>query len=247
MRAIHSLVAMLAVCCLASAYGAEASEFENSGLYVALDAGVVLQSKPYDDSGMFGFGSTQLTYSYALSMSPGFAVGGRLGYKFRPGWRIEGELAYRRNSYDKFDISAVGTILGVPVDVNGLSVPVEGSNAALLYMVNVYYEFAIADRWLPYAGIGIGGVTTFFDLSENARMLPPDLAPEVAPLLEVGNRSNFGFQVGAGLGFAIDPKTVLSLDYRFLGTVEAPSIRVFGGPTYDYRSHGILLGIRRHF
>jgi len=217
-------------------FTAQANEFDNSGPYLALDAGLVLQPDPVDLGGTVSSGGTSVTYSVALSMSPGFAVGGRLGYKFRSGWRIEGELGYRRNSYDSIIASAGSNLVAAPL---GGSIPVEGNNAALLYMINFYYEFAIADRWLPHAGVGIGGVTTFFDLSGNP--------PQVTSLINASNRTRFGFQLAGGLGFAIDPKTVVSVDYRYLESVEPENLFVFAFGGYDYRSHGILLGIRRHF
>lgn len=66
---------------------------------------------------------------------------GSAGYRFNPNFRLEGEIAYRKNDAD----------LGIP----GVSGDAKGTN----YMINGWYDFANSTLFTPYVGGGIGWAT----------------------------------------------------------------------------------------
>jgi OOP family OmpA-OmpF porin len=80
-----------------------------------------------------------------ISFSPGFNVGGALGYDFGQ-FRAEGEIRYSSVDLD---------------EVNGISSPISADLSALTFMANGYYDHEIRNSPLtPYIGVGIGWVNS---------------------------------------------------------------------------------------
>lgn len=73
--------------------------------------------------------------------NPGWAGLGALGYAFANGFRVEGELGYRRNNVD-----------------NGT-----GNAEAWTLMGNALYDFTTGTAFTPYVGAGIGGARLNFN------------------------------------------------------------------------------------
>ncbi|PTT73318.1 hypothetical protein DBR41_28365, partial [Pseudomonas sp. HMWF010] len=80
------LLAGAAAIALGAASGASAQSVE-SGWYVAADAGYHI---PKDIKATSSAG-----YDWTVSSDNDWAAFGRLGYRFNPNWRLEGEYGYR--------------------------------------------------------------------------------------------------------------------------------------------------------
>lgn len=80
-----------------------------------------------------------------ISFSPGFNVGGALGYDFGQ-FRAEGEIRYSSVDVD---------------EVNGIPSPISADLSALTFMANGYYDIEMANSPLtPYIGAGLGLVSS---------------------------------------------------------------------------------------
>jgi opacity protein-like surface antigen len=213
---------------------AQGEGIQNHGWYAGIAAGLSIAPDPVDSSGTVTFGSNSYQYTDTLSTDLGFVVDGAFGYKLRSGWRFDIEVGYRRNAFDRYDEVSTGSIFGGPGTVR--STPVDGSISSVSYMIDVWYDLQIAEHWMPYVGIGIGGVTTITDVPATVFLPIPD------------THTDFGFQLGAGLGYAIDDKTVITVDYRYVESIDVEAIVSVFFPDYvDYRTHNVTFGIRRHF
>ena len=77
-----------------------------------------------------------------IEYDTGLALGLALGYDFGNA-RVEGEIAYQKNDFNKM------SLLGVDIDLTG--------DATLLsLLVNGYYDFANSSVFTPYIGGGLG-------------------------------------------------------------------------------------------
>jgi len=72
----------------------------------------------------------------------GLALGVALGYGFGK-TRIEGEIAYQKNDFDK-----IGAL--------GVSLDASGDVTALAFLLNGYYDFTNESRFTPYVSAGLG-------------------------------------------------------------------------------------------
>lgn len=80
-----------------------------------------------------------------ISFSPGFNVGGALGYDMGQ-FRVEGEIRYSSVDID---------------EVNGAPSPISADLSALTFMANGYYDHEMGNSPLtPYIGAGLGLVSS---------------------------------------------------------------------------------------
>lgn len=126
----------------------------------------------------------------------GLAVGVALGYDFG-GVRIEGEVAYQKNSLDK----VAGTGVALAGDIDSLAV-----------LVNGYWDLENSSLWTPFLGVGIG-VAVVNPNGANSTYLPDDYD------------FVFAYQVSAGLGYAINEHVTFDLTYRYFATAEPKFFR----------------------
>lgn len=164
------------------------------------------------------------------------AVGDSVDLEFDPGWnfaaavgykvgmlRMEGEIGYQINDADEFS----GGVLGP------LSVSAGGDTDIWRFMANGYFDFDTGTAWIPYIGAGIG----FASVSMN------DLSV-LGILIGSDDDTVLAYQVGAGLGYAVNATTTVFVDYRYFATED---------PEFSYRqeaeidSHNISLGLRYSF
>ena len=157
----------------------------------------------------------------------GFGVGGDVGYDFGP-VRIEGEIEYRLNDYDKAGLDSVGT------SKSG------GSYKSLALMVNGYYDFENSSAFTPFLMVGIGGANVDTDsLTSGGLNIPSD------------NSWQFAYQVGAGVGWEFANSWILDLSYRFQSVlpghekvqedhVEARPLRRFDGALPVLHGHDFV-------
>lgn len=141
--------------------------------------------------------------------STGYVLGGALGYKFCSPWRAEAELTYRHNNIDKFKYN--GQKYNVDFDINSYTC-----------MANLYYDIDTGSAITPYFGSGIGYVHT------HGKVKIMDEKKEVSS-------NGFGAQLMVGANYAIDCKTEIGLEYRYLYAHENAS------------DNAILLNLRRYF
>ena len=153
------------------------------------------------------------------SFDTGFGAGGSVGYDFGPA-RLEGEIEYRNNDYDKAGLD------GATKEKSG------GSYQSLALMVNGYYDFENASSFTPFLMAGIGGANVDTDSVTSGGL---NIASD--------NSWQFAYQVGAGVGWEFTDSWILDVSYRFFGTTN-PS---FGGSDMQYLSHNLFLGIRYSF
>ena len=149
----------------------------------------------------------------------GFGITGALGYDFGM-FRVEGEVGYRKNDYDKVGAS------GQPKVNTGGDV----SNWDL--MVNGYLDIKTETPFTPYVGLGIGGA--FLDSSAvNAGGIT----------IRSDNDSVFAYQAIAGVAYTFAEVWMAQLEYRFFGTTDP----TYGGTESEYKAHNLFIGIRYNF
>lgn len=165
----------------------------------------------------------------------GYDVSGIVGWNTGQDWRIEAEVGYRRNSLDKATITNDISLGPLP------PAAAHGHVSTTDVMGNVWYDFDMGNGWKPYVGGGIGWAHIKFnnvsaDIGGNSTLLAND------------STNVFAYQVGAGIGYELAPRTTLSLDYRFFGTA-TPTLHLVDGTSFDsqYRTNNVGLSLRYRF
>ncbi|OGQ94572.1 MAG: hypothetical protein A2521_05235 [Deltaproteobacteria bacterium RIFOXYD12_FULL_57_12] len=125
----------------------------------------------------------------AIEYDTGLALSGAVGYA-TGNLRIEGEVGYQKNDYDKWS------------DPGG-SWDASGDMRVLSFLANGYYDFVNASAVTPYLSAGLG----FADVEFNN---PGHSADDTV----------FAYQVGAGVGFAVSKQVTIDLKYRFFATAD---------------------------
>lgn len=148
----------------------------------------------------------------------GYLLGGSIGLETCYGFRIEGEVTYRRNTLHKlkirhFDIS--------------FDQPGHGALNSVSYMANVIYDFNDCFCFKPYLGLGLGYAHT------NAE-LHVDQDGEFFKV--TGHKNGFAWQAIAGVGYAVMECADLILEYRYY----KPNVK-------RYNDHNLAAGFRFHF
>lgn len=153
----------------------------------------------------------------------GINVGVSGGYDFGMA-RLEGELAYRQNDFDK-------------VVVEGELFAVDGDVGALSLMANGYWDFENLSPVTPYLGAGIG----FANVSLN------DVRDAEGAFVD-DDDVVFAYQFGAGVAFALNETMALDLGYRYFATTD-PEYTDVEGDTFEteYKTHNVSLGLRINF
>lgn len=166
-----------------------------------------------------------------IEFDPGIYVGGAGGYDF--GFmRLEGELSYKQADIKSITDNAGG----------GQFRNIDGSLGALAFMANAFFDIHNDTPVTPYLGGGIGFASLYmtdtFATSGTSRlhMYPQD------------NDTVFAYQVGAGLGIALNRRYSLDLGYRYFNTDRAS----FNGDLLTtsgirFESHNAMVGFRAKF
>ncbi|MDF2764319.1 MAG: surface antigen msp4 family protein [Rhodospirillales bacterium] len=153
----------------------------------------------------------------------GWLVGAAVGYGFDFGLRTEAEIAYRMNDLDE------GSVAGVDFGV-------DGDTTALSFMGNLWFDVPVAWAVRPFIGAGAG-------------MAQVSLNDAEAGAGEIADDSDwvFAYQLGAGLGYRLNPTLDLTAEYRYFAT-DDPELEAFGiDADYEYASHSVLFGVRYSF
>lgn len=158
-----------------------------------------------------------------LESSPGFNVGGSLGYKFPFGLRAEAEASWRRADADK-------------LSSGGISIDADGDVSAATFFGNLWYDVPTGTPFTPYLGGGLGVAIISADISSFGIQIVDD------------DDTVLAWQFGAGLGYSISPTVTVFGDYRFVMTQD-PSFVDTTNARFDseYMAHNITAGVRVSF
>ena len=186
--------------------------------------------------------------SFDTKFDTGFGLHGAIGHSW-DGLRLEGEVSYRENDLDTFDITNV-TLAGVGSLSDIGNGDFSGDVSALAFMANAWYDFNTGSPWKPFVGGGLGMARiSINDASITALTLlgvPINLADPI-PLADDDDWV-FAYQIGAGLGYEVTPTTTISLGYRFFATADPDFTGIDDVPfDAEYHSHNIEIGLRISF
>lgn len=188
--------------------------YSAEGPYISGNIGLALASdSDLTDSTVPGF---TLTTEY----NSGWALGAALGYDFNM-FRVEGEISYQKNDVDK--LGAMGVSLDATGDVTAFS-----------FLVNGYFDFINNSPFTPYISAGLGCARVEFnDFNISGSGFPSASDDDTV----------FAYQIGAGIGYAVNEKVTIDLKYRYFAT-ENPE---FDTTEAEFASNNILLGVRVNF
>jgi len=188
--------------------------YSAEGLYVSTNLGLaILTDSDLTDSTIPGI-------AVHLDSDSGLAFGSAIGYDFGNNIRMEGEIAYQKNDLD------IANALGVDVELTG-------DSSSLAFLLNGYYDFT--KRSLTsfiYAGLG------FANVDVNDFNVPGSGFPRVSD-----DDTVFAYQLGAGVGYAINKEITFDVKYRYLGTSDPD----FETATAEYSSHNFYISMRFAF
>ncbi len=205
------------------------------GVGVALLLALVLSAAPALAKGPYFGGQAGVVL---LSDSDISNPGGTLTAEFDTGWglglvggygfdmfRLEGELFYKTNSFDK---------LSVPGD----SISVGGDMTAMGLMLNAYYDFKTGTPFTPYIGAGLG----------YAQVSIKDLDVPGFGVIADDDDMVFAYQLIAGVGYSVSKAVTLDLTYKYFATAD-PEFNFTTSIPFDseYSSHNVMVGLRYNF
>lgn len=161
----------------------------------------------------------------------GFAGGLSLGYKFDNGFRVEGEVSYRRNKVDTkhFDHDYYFSSFSDSSSSDDHKKS-DGNLHSWSYMANFLYDFEdVACYWpnvVPYVGFGLGYTQAHAKINQHA---------ENSHDKDKHDHKGFAYQAIAGIGYNLTESTTLAVEYRY-----------FNG-TKHINNNSIGLAVRQSF
>lgn len=198
--------------------------------YVSGNAGVTaLSDSDVTDTAAGG------SFTGETSFDTGFGFTGAVGHAFG-NVRIEGEISYRQNDLDDLSVTSL-TLAGTTLSGALGTFPLEGDISSLGFMANGWYDFSTGTNWVPFVGAGlgianlsleienVGGTVVTFDESETV----------------------FAYQVAAGIGYKVAPKTTVTLSYLLFGTSDPEFDDGIDKIEAEYLSHNIMVGFIHRF
>lgn len=206
---------ILIIACCTMLLSISTIAYSAEGPYVSGNLGLaILSDSDVTDSTVPGI-------TLDIESDTGLALGVAAGYDFGNNIRIEGEIAYQKNDVDK------ASLLGVDVDLTG-------DTSSLAFLLNGYYDFANESAFTPFisAGLGVAEVE-INDFNVPGSGLPSSNDDDTV----------FAYQVGAGVGYAVNEKVTIDVKYRYFGTSDPD----FETTTAEYSSHNFYAGIRVAF
>lgn len=196
---------------------------------------VVAQSQERDNqyyvSGNFG-----VTFPSDSTITDSTMPGTSLDFGFDNGWAFVGAFGAKRNQYradfefgfQTNDMDSV-TAMGVTLPLAGSGV--RGHVDTITGLVNVYYDFDLGNRFVPYlsAGLGFANVSAHFSV------------PGYGTFKD--DATVFAYQGGAGIAYKMSNMFTLDVRYRYLGA----SNPKFGTTKAEFESNNVLVGLRYNF
>jgi opacity protein-like surface antigen len=156
-----------------------------------------------------------------LEHDPGYALAAALGYQFANA-RVEWEISYQENDFDKASMTGVG------------SANATGDMSCLAFLINGYYDFHNQTAFTPFisAGLGIADVD-LNDFNILGSGVPSYSADDTV----------FAYQMGAGVGYAVNEKVTIEAKYRYFATDDPE----FDATEGEFASHNFMFGVRYSF
>ena len=178
---------------LMSATGARAADWGDNlsdwsdNLYLSADfGGVFQQDATYIQSALSG--------RPTATFNPGIRADINLGYNLNDSWAVELETGFMWNSMDNVGGRSLSSI---SQSVDMYSVPI---------LANIIYQVPTKTSWVPYFGVGAGGVVGIYDLkSRGTDYSDTDFT--------------FAYQAEAGLDYALSKNVSVGIAYKFLGAL----------------------------
>ena len=249
------LLAGVAVVALCAASGASAQS-ATSGWYVAGDAGYHM---PKDIKTQSSAG-----YDWTVSSEEDWAAFGRLGYRFSPNWRVEGEYGYRGSdiksvrggSVQPFGLCTAGPIRTAASPKCGEP---KGEIKASSLMANVIYDFMPDSTFRPFVGVGAGTAWVHNKVYGQLSGVPAGAAAFQNTSFDDTDQA-FAYQGLLGVAWEMSPNWSLDLTGRYLATKDlkwgslTQNVGPAGGSVTDvgtfegkYEDASVTLGLRYTF
>lgn len=204
------------------------AEQDSKGAYVAAHLNVSIPDKS-QVSGQSAAGAASSSDRLTLDNSIGTTLAG--GYDFGL-LRLEGEAGFKQSK-----VSSVSRNGNAQYDS-------DGNLSVFSTMANCYVDFHNSSRFTPYLVGGVG--IAVLDL-ENIYGTDT-VSGNVSKLYHTNNDAVFAYQVGAGLGYAINRHFSVDVGYRYFGTSNASLNNDYPKATgLKYHSHDIVAGVRYAF
>lgn len=175
---------------------------------VSIFTTVGMFAEPFSFSNFYvdGFGGLNIVNSFEkkdvrVDLNSGYAIGSALGYRFSRFFRLEGEAAYRSNSFDQ-------------MVVRDVQLPASGSIKKVTVMGNGVIQVPLLENSLiPYVGAGLG------ERWDRERFnLDPITTDEGTFVFDKLKSTSHGlaYQGIAGLTFCVGQKIQAAVEYRYL-------------------------------
>ena len=146
---------------------------------------------------------------------------GDVGYAWTNGLRLEGEYFHNQNNVNK-----VGGYTNAGGHIS--------NNAAF---ANAFYDFKTGTIYTPYVGGGAG--VDFVNVKS--------VGASGAGFL-IGDTTKFAYQGIAGVSAQLDPSWSVSIDYRYVASLDPKVDSTTGGQgRIDNASHNVIAGLRYSF
>ena len=238
------LVAVVATCFPLSEAMADERD---SGPYLGVRGGVgMLNEATIESDGRGGIPPLDgdVTFDRGLAVSAGG------GYAFASGFRVEGEVGYRKFRQTEIDIKSPGGFVAeqfpnfpmLPPEVQSQIMAgargeeeLDGDNVGISLMFNTWYDVDLGWGWKPYIGGGVG--MFFISVKEPGSSI--DLVDD--------HDAVFAYQLGGGIGYDVarlkDRPVTVSLDYRYFDPSDPRFEGNLTGITFDAEREGHYIGL----
>lgn len=109
----------------------------------------------------------------------------------------------------------------------------DGDVSGFFGFVNLFGDLPVSDDLAIIVGGGVGAGHIDFDADTPAGLSGDDTA--------------FGYNLTAGLGYAVDEDVTIELLYRYVSFIDVEASNAFGSVENDVSGHVVMLGVRAEF
>jgi opacity protein-like surface antigen len=112
------------------------------------------------------------------------------------------------------------------------------------FMINGYYDIANVKNFVPYVGAGLG---VAYNEAKTYKIIDSD--GEALVTLRGKNKTNFAYNVGAGLAYKLSKNFAIDLGYKFydLGKIQTKAATDSTAAKSKLKTHAITFGVRYTF
>ncbi len=168
----------------------------------------------------------------AIEFETGFGTGAGTGFTFTNGFRVEGEITFRRSGLESLRSALL------PSDLAG---EIGGYSSGWSFMANTRYRIDTGTAFTPYIGAGVGAAAVNFDVGYAGSGTGTSIGSADTRFAYQGI-AGVEYDVGGGLGAGVE--------YRYFATegahdpISGPAGMSVGG---EAQSHNGYLVIRQRF